>query len=151
MRAPRSRVLRYSLPLTIAAETQATLAALIQRTVPRGLTAGERQQWRNQTEWLRSVERRLADVLEKRPVSEAERTAAATPRPVRKELDKATPQLAEAAGGDEDGPVGTAETLELELTRLQHTIQQESRRFQTLLNALKARHDAAMTSVRNMK
>lgn len=39
----------------------------------------------------------------------------------------------------------------LQFLALQQNIQQESRRYQTISNALKASHDAAMNSIRNMK
>ena len=38
-----------------------------------------------------------------------------------------------------------------QFAELQKTTQQESRRFQTLSNASKARHDVAMNAIRNMK
>lgn len=41
--------------------------------------------------------------------------------------------------------------LEMEMLALQNAMQMESRRFQTISNAVKARHDAAMSSIRNMK
>ena len=40
---------------------------------------------------------------------------------------------------------------QLENIELQNALQQESRGFQTLSNVLKARHDAAMNSIRNLK
>ncbi len=41
--------------------------------------------------------------------------------------------------------------LEMEMLALQNAMQMESRRYQTISNALKVRHDAAMASIRNMK
>ncbi len=41
--------------------------------------------------------------------------------------------------------------LEGQFLALQNSMQQESRKYQTLSNALKARHDTAMNSIRNMK
>lgn len=134
-----------------AAGAQTVLVELIQQPVPRGLTEDERQQWTSQTDWLRSIERRIADVIATASAPGSGPAAAAPPRTTRRELDKATPQLARAADGSEDGAGDAAEALELQLTRLQEAVQQESRRFQTLSNAMKARHDAAMSSIRNMK
>ncbi len=41
--------------------------------------------------------------------------------------------------------------LEGQFLALQNSMQQQSRQYQTISNALKARHDAAMSSIRNMK
>lgn len=39
----------------------------------------------------------------------------------------------------------------MQFLALQNQMQQESRQYQTISNALKARHDAAMSAIRNMK
>ena len=41
--------------------------------------------------------------------------------------------------------------MNLQFMKLQEATQMESRRFQTLSNASKARHEAAMSSIRNIK
>ena len=41
--------------------------------------------------------------------------------------------------------------LEGQFLALQNSMQQQSRQYQTISNALKARHDIAMNSIRNMK
>ena len=41
--------------------------------------------------------------------------------------------------------------LEAQFLALQNSMQQQSRQYQTISNALKARHDTAMNSIRNMK
>jgi len=43
------------------------------------------------------------------------------------------------------------EDLQGQFLALQNSMQQESRRFQTISNAMRARHDMAMNSIRNMK
>ncbi|HJR42302.1 MAG TPA: hypothetical protein VJ812_09400 [Gemmatimonadaceae bacterium] len=43
------------------------------------------------------------------------------------------------------------EQMNAQLAALRKAVQTESRRFQTLSNASKARHDAAMNAIRNMK
>jgi hypothetical protein len=41
--------------------------------------------------------------------------------------------------------------MNVQFLALQEATQQESRRFQTLSNASKARHDVALNAIRNMK
>jgi len=101
----------------------AKLKELIDQAAPGGLTPAEQQQYKEQTEWLTSAHSRLS-VLTAR----------------------------EAASGMATGRQAAPVTESAQkLTELQQALQMESRKFQTLSNASKARHDMAMSIIRNMK
>ena len=58
-----------------------------------------------------------------------------------------------AAGGGAAGGSMVSEmaAMNMQFMALQNAVQMESRKFQTLSNASKARHDIAMASIRNTK
>ena len=69
-----------------------------------------------------------------------------------------SPQERTAASGYQDDLIRAVDDLQklqselrAEFLALQQQVQNESRRYQTISNALRARHDMAMNSVRNMK
>lgn len=98
-----------------------TLNGLIKRKPPSDLDKRQRAEWNEQTKWLESVKSRYKRMHEKYPTARQKTSA--------KDMEK----------------------LNKEFLALQNAIQQESRKFQTLSNASKARHDIAMNAIRNMK
>lgn len=110
---------------------QAAIAALdaqIATPAPRALAPAELAQWKEHGAWLSRVRTRFADFL------------------------------AENGGnfGDSAGLKGAdmmqkMAEMNSQFLALQQATQTESRRFQTLSNASKARHDIAMNAIRNIK
>lgn len=108
-----------------------TLEAQIAIPAPRGLTAAQLAEWKEHGAWLSSLRERYANFL------------------------------AENGGafGDSAGLAGTAGAdltkkmaqMNMQFLALQEATQTESRKFQTLSNASKARHDIAMNAIRNIK
>ena len=109
----------------------ATLEAQSAIPTPRGLTVAQLAEWKEHGAWLASLRERYANFL------------------------------AENGGafGDSAGVPGTAgEDLPKKMAQrnrqclaLQEATQTESRKFQTLSNASKARHEVAMSAIRNIK
>jgi hypothetical protein len=95
------------------------------------LTPAQLVQWNEHGDWLSSVRERYADFL-------AENGGAFGD----------TPGLMGAAGKD---MMQKMAQMNLQFLELQQATQTESRRFQTLSNASKARHEVAMNAIRNMK
>ena len=95
---------------------------------PRGLAADEQVQWKDHGAWLASVRKRYAQYA----------TAAEG-------------NFGDTAGLSGDDMVKRMAEMNLQFLQLQEAVQNESRRFQTLSNASKARHDIAMSSIRNIK
>jgi len=108
-----------------------TLDAQIATPPPKGLTAAQLLEWKEHGAWLSSVRERYANFL------------------------------AENGGafGDSAGLAGTAGAdltkkmaqMNMQFLSLQEATQMESRKFQTLSNASKARHEIAMNAIRNLK
>ena len=128
----------------------------VDQPMPAGLSAADQRSWAAQTEWLRSVRSRLEAIGVKQGVV-APRDAAsgqATGKRVAAPRDAASGQAtgkrvgapADTAGSPGDS---TGTTAEFEALRVR--IQQESRRFTTISNVLKTRHETAMNAIRNMK
>lgn len=103
---------------------------LMEQAEPSGLSVGQRRMWIQHTEWLKSVHARIealgveAGVIQPRDKGPAMTTGRRTWEPIR---------------------------LQRELGTLQKTLLEEARRFETLSNVMKARHDIAMNAIRNMK
>jgi hypothetical protein len=127
----------------------ATLDQLIASPRPAGLSRAEAATWDEQTAWLRSVSDRYrplgtaygganlaAPFIPGGAVVSAAITGPAPAPPARPGASAAAPSLAE---------------LDAQFLALQQAVQNESRRFQTLSNASKARHDVAMNAIRNLK
>ncbi len=105
-----------------------TLDAQIALPMPRKLTPAEATEWKEHGAWLSGVRGRFATFL-------AENGGAFGD----------TPGL---SGGD---MVKKMAQMNRHFLALQEATQMESRRFQTLSNASKARHDIALNAIRNMK
>jgi hypothetical protein len=103
----------------------------IDQPPPPELSAADRQNWDEQTEWLKSVRKRLQETGER--------------------LGLVPPARERGSGMATGRRTYEPIVIRRELEALQTTIQQESRKFQTLSNAQKARHDMAMNAVRNLK
>ena len=107
------------------------LDAQIAAPAPATLTPAEILEWQEHGAWLSSVRERLAGFL-------AENGGAFGD----------TPGLKATAGADLKQKIAQ---MNLQFGQLQETTQMESRRFQTLSNASKARHEVAMSAIRNLK
>ena len=109
----------------------ATLDTQIALAPPRGSTAAQLSEWQEHGTWLSSLRERYANFLVENG----------------------------GAFGDSAGLTGTRGAdlvkklaqMNTQFVALQEATQMESRRFQTLSNASKARHDIAMNAIRNMK
>jgi hypothetical protein len=98
-----------------------TLNDLLAETPPRGLSRLERAAYDRHTAWLIDVRDRLETHV----------------------------GLRNQVSGS--GMVAEMTQMNQEFLELQRAVQSESRKYQTLSNASKARHDAAMNAIRNMK
>ena len=98
---------------------------------PPKLLAAQLAEWKEHGEWLSSVRTRFATFL-------AENGGAFGD----------TPGLAGVAGADMTKKMAQ---MNMQFLALQEAVQAESRRFQTLSNASKARHEVAMNAIRNLK
>lgn len=107
-----------------------TIGKAIDQPMPGGLGAEDQKAYLAQTEWLKSVRRRMEAIS-----GTSEVTA---PR------DVATGQ---ATGKRQHGSV----VIVKEWGPLRSAIEEESRQFNTLSNASKVRHDIAMNAIRNIK
>ena len=121
------------------------LEELIQQPVPKELTKEQVKNWKEQTQWLKSVSERLAAYQEKQKQSSEPSEPVLTTKVGQPK--KVTVKQKEAAT---TAMTATTQT-NMEFQNLQNSIQMESRKFQTLSNAAKARHDVAMAAVRNLK
>ncbi len=99
-----------------------TLESAINMPPPNTLTKVQLDQWRKQTQWLIKIQKQMSDH--------------------KKSL----------------GIIKQGETIEMHMAQmnmqflaLQEATQMESRKFNTLSNASKARHDIALNAIRNMK
>jgi hypothetical protein len=95
----------------------------IAKPAPKGATATVTTEWENSAAWLTSVrDRYAAHALEL--------------------------QNAVAAGGD---MVAKMAQMNMQFLALQNATQNESRKFRTLSNSSKARHENAMSAIRNVR
>ena len=94
---------------------------LIRRQPPAELTPQQLAEWNEQTRWLKSVRDRYQQM-----------NAAYSP----------------ARGSS---PMREMAKLNAQFLALQNAVQMESRKYQTISNASKARHDVAMAAIRNTR
>lgn len=99
-----------------------TLENLIIQAPPKQSSKTELEQWRKQTQWFSVTRKKYSDYkLDLTKVKQGE------------SLETHMAQM------------------NMQFLALQEATQMESRKFQTLSNASKARHDIAMNAIRNMK
>jgi hypothetical protein len=110
--------------LTILRSAITTCRQVAEQKAPANSDEKQRKGFEEQSTWLRGAATRISN-------------AAASAQAL---LDK--------AGG---GTVEELASMNMQFLALQEALQNESRKFQTLSNASKARHDTAMNSIRNMK
>jgi hypothetical protein len=102
----------------------------VDQPMPDGLSPADQKAYADQTTWLKTVRDRIQSL--------GSRSGVLAPR------DRPTGQ----ASGQRRYPPAQAQQ---EIEALRKAIELESRRFNTLSNASKARHDIAMNAIRNMK
>lgn len=150
-----------------AADALAAVQKAIDQAPPASESAAEREAWDAQTSWLRDVHRRIAtaaglSVETAAPRDQASGMASGRSAPRDRPTGQATGQrVREASSGQSSGRrdaatgqasgQSAAPAPAMGLLELKGAIEQEARRFQTLSNASKARHDIAMNAIRNMK
>lgn len=117
----------------------ATLKKLIDEPAPAGLAEKEKAEYVSLTAWIKSAYDR---VITARDAGSGMASGKAAQNGVKSPRDVATGQ----ASGKRQHGVSAAD-----MVRLQSTFETESRKFQTLSNASKARHEMAMAAIRNMK
>ena len=151
--------------------TVASLDELIASPRPARLARSEVTVWNEQTAWLTSVRTRYQTLLRSytaaaTDVGQAESNSAAPFVPGGVVVSGAVSGVQVGGGTRSDLTSGgssgdtsasgasiTAAIAELnaQWLALQQAVQNESRRFQTLSNASKTRHDTAMNAIRNVK
>lgn len=113
--------------------TVQTARAEVQRAVatkaPEGISNTDLAQWNELGAWLETVESRLATF----------------------EATLAKSALVTDARAPQGSMVSDMMKMNMEFLALQNAVQNESRKFQTLSNASKARHDTATNTIRNVK
>lgn len=145
-------------------KAMATLDSLAKAPPPAGMSAADKSAWDSQTQWLQSVHQRFNQAYAKSPRDAASGQASGKHHELQSPRDAAsglpTGKVANATGGGVVSPrdlqSGQASGKRQhqwtpELQTVYDAVQMESRKFQTLSNAQKSRHDVAMNAIRNMK
>lgn len=150
---PQSAATTQTATLTVS-DALAAIQKLIDQLLSSSASAAERDAYGAQTEWLRSVHKRLSDVADPAATSVAPRDRATGMALGRTARDQATGQASgrrasEASPGQASG--ARMDASDKAIGDLKSAIELEARKFQTLSNASKARHDMAMSSIRNLK
>lgn len=99
-----------------------TLDSAINIPPPNTLTKSQLDEWRKQTGWLMDIRKKMSD--HKKALG------------ILKQGETMETHMAQ---------------MNIQFLALQEATQMESRKFQTLSNASKARHDIALNAIRNMK
>lgn len=122
-------------------EGMTRLKVLAEQPAPPGLSEGDAAGWKSESAWIQSVIARMDAVVHPRDPQSGQasgREGAAAPR------DVAT---GPASGKRQYSPV----IFRKEFDALRTAIEAESRKFATVSNVLKTRHDTAMSIIRNIK
>ena len=106
----------------------ARIDQLIRQPLPKGLTPAQVAQWHQQTAWLSRIRLRLATYR----------------RNLRVTIDRSQSRSGK-------NMVAEMALSNRQFLLLQDAIQMESRKYQTLSNAARTRHDIAMAAIRNMR
>lgn len=141
-----------------------TLDSLISQPPPRRLSRRNSAVWNQQTEWLRSVRERYTSmattyeraVSQSTPQSGVAGAAIPGANVLQNAIQGATGGLSESDDDDNSALSGQAllremQAADIQFLALQESIQQESRQYQTVSSALKARQDTAMNTIDNLK
>lgn len=139
----------------IAAAMQ-TLKRLIRQPMPRGLSPKQQQEWLQQTKWLKLIQQRFSKYHQKanHVIKQSKGLSVAG------SFIPGAPAVSSAIGkGQKKTPANPSgknvqsqmNQMNAEFQALQNAAQMESRQFQSISNALKARHDIAMSSIRNTR
>jgi hypothetical protein len=133
------------------------LDELIARPQPTGVSRAELAAWNDQTAWLESVRSRYQSLAEDYAAAGGASSAAPFVPGGAVVSAAVSGGTTRAAGADPRATSSSAAPstdplaeLDAQLLTLQEAIQAESRRFQTLSNASKARHDTAMKAISEM-
>jgi hypothetical protein len=116
--------------------TKRELKALLVESPTGKLTGGDKREMQQHNKWLKSIIDRLSELGLAYQV-------------VMKKYDNRT--KTGDSPSDEKDYMAEMHELELEFIALENALQEESRNFQTLSNAMKASHDSAMSAIRNMR
>ena len=128
------------------------LQALIQEPAPAGLSSQDVAVYQAHTEWLKSVVARLEHSIKSpRDIATGQASGRqAGSQPGAQPSGEVTAPR-DRATGQASGQRQVATVLSPDMDLLMKQIQEESQRFDALTGRLKARHDMAMSSIRNMK
>jgi len=118
------------------------LKKLIDTPAPAGINDRHRAEYAAHTKWMKSAYDRVLTAREHASGMATGRTATAMASDVK------TPR--DATSGP---PTGKRQhgVAPRDMLKLEETLEEEGRQFNTLSNASKARHDMAMNAIRNMK
>lgn len=115
------------------------LQQLAKMPMPAGLTRAQQANWNQQTQlFLVQVSRLKGFGAQQAPKVGASRSLLGG-------------GIGGLSGGSADSAITQMAQMNLQFLALQNAVQMESRKFQTLSNAAKARHDVAMASIRNTR
>ena len=152
LHAPLAAQAERGTPKTSFGGSMIRLRALIEEPAPAGLSPQDVQVYQAHTEWLKSVVARLEHTVKSpRDASTGQasgRQAGGQPAAQPSE-DVAVPR--DRATGQASGQRQVATVLSPDMDLLMKRIQEESRRYDALTNLMKVRHEAAMSSIRNIK
>lgn len=139
-------------PKTSFGGTMIRLQALIEEPAPAGLSPRDLQVYHAHTEWLKSVVARLEHTIKSpRDASTGQASGRqAGGQPVAQPGTEVTASRDQATG-KASGQRQVATVLSPDMDLLMKKIQEESRQYDALNSLMKARHEAAMSSIRNIK
>lgn len=120
----------------LIAKNVGVLKELATQEMPANISRKDRRKWKEQTEWINSVVKRLAV---------HEKNVKLVLKDTKKGVKKGSPPTVQKAS------LQQMSDMNMQFLQLQNSMQMESRAFNAVSNALKVRHDAAMSSIRNMK
>ncbi len=113
--------------------TVTQLRKLLSQPIPKNLTKKERNEWQRHSAWLKKSIQRINKFQQQHKGPKVYSKSNKSTKITDKNMQQS--QM----------------NFNAQLLALQNALQQESRRYQTLSNASKTRHQTAMNSIRNMK
>ncbi len=109
------------------------LRKLLSQPIPKNLTKKEKKEWQRHSAWLKKSIQRINKFQQQHKGPKVYSKSNKSTKITDKNMQQS--QM----------------NFNAQLLALQNALQQESRRYQTLSNASKTRHQTAMNSIRNMK